>query len=102
MEAISELVIEYWIIEEDRTTHIARHDVTIDEVLAVLTAQSITVSGRDGRYVIIGTNGKQRYLAVIIGPRPEPGTYGLITARPARRAERALYSNTVKGGEHDD
>src|SRR4051795_11266893 len=88
METALDFVIERLVIEEDRPTHIARHNTTIDEVLEVLVDDYIVGDGKHGRRVIIGKTQQLRFLAVVLGEREAPGTYGLITARPARRSER--------------
>jgi uncharacterized DUF497 family protein len=102
MENAPDFVIERLMIEEDRPAHIARHHVTLDEVTAVVSGDYVAVRGRYDRYVVLGRTEQGRTLAVIVGPREEPGTYGLVTARPASRNERALYRRTLEGGEHDD
>jgi uncharacterized DUF497 family protein len=102
METATELSIERLVIEEDRPAHIARHRVTIDAVIAVLIGDFVAVPGRDGRYVVIGKDEEAWFLAVIVGTRTERGTVGLVTARPARRTEQALYESAVEGGEDDD
>ena len=99
METAPALTIEQLVIEEDRPGHIARHDVTVDAVISVLIGDFVAVPGRDGRYVVIGRDEQDRFLAVVVGIRTERGTFGLVTARPARRAERALYDSAVRGGE---
>ena len=102
MENAPDFVIERLVIEEDRPAHIARHHVTIEEVVAVVSGEYVAVSARHDRYVVIGRTQEGRTLAVIVGPRHNPGTYGLVTARPASRSERALYRRILGGGEHDD
>src|SRR5687767_9556625 len=102
MENAPDFVIERLVIEEDRPAHIARHNVTVDEVAAVVSGDYVAVRGRHNRYVVIGTTEEGRALAVVVGPRDEPGTYGLVTARPASRGERALYRRILEGGEQND
>jgi uncharacterized DUF497 family protein len=97
-----DFVIERLVIEEDRPAHIARHHVTVDEVVAVVSGDYVAVAGRHDRYVVIGMTAEGRTLAVVVGPREKPGSYGLVTARPASRSERALYWRTLEGGEQDD
>jgi uncharacterized DUF497 family protein len=102
MENAPDFVIERLVIEEDRPAHIARHHVTVDEVAAVVSGDYVAVRGRHDRYVVLGMTEKGRTLAVIVGSREEPGTYGLVTARPASRSERTLYRRIFQGGEQDD
>jgi len=44
------------------------------------------------------------FLTIVLGERQRPNTYGLITARPARRKERSFYIEyvTQQGGEDDE
>ncbi len=102
MEIATELTLERLVIEDDRPAHIARHGVTVDDALAVLIGEFVAVPGKESRYVVIGRDEQERFLAIIIGARTEEGTFGLVTARPARRTERALYSSMIKGGEGHD
>lgn len=98
MQDDSDLVIDTLAIEEDRPAHIARHGVTVDDVLGVLAGDYISVQGKHGRYLIVGATEQGRVLAIVVGERAEQGTYGLVTARPAHRTERALYDKALKGG----
>src|SRR4051812_10017897 len=100
---VNDLVIDILVIEEDRPAHIAKHQITVDEVLEVLTSNYIFIAGREKRWLVIGQTDEKTFLTVIIGERSEPNTYGLITARPARRNERGFYSEyvTQQGGEND-
>src|SRR3954452_12789551 len=102
METAVDFVIEGLVIEDDRPAHIARHDTTIDQVLEVLIGDYIVGDGKHGRHVVIGTTHELRFLAVVLGERGAPGTYGLITARPARRSERKAYALIFKGGDEHD
>ena len=102
MEPATELTVEWLEIENDRPAHIARHGVTVDAVIAVLIGDFVAVPGRDGRYVIIGKDEQERFLAVIVGTRSKRGTFGLVTARPARRTERALFASAVEEVMKDD
>src|SRR3954454_15525480 len=102
MEIASVLNIERQAIEDDRPAHIARRDLTVDAVIAVLIGDFVAVPGREGRYIVIGKDETGRFLAVVLGTRTGEGTYGLVTARRARRTERALYGSALKGGEDDD
>src|SRR5687768_14437854 len=102
MENAPDLVIEGLVIEEDRPAHIARHHVTVDEIAAVVSGDYVAVPGRHDRYVVIWRTEEGRILTVVVGHRDEPGTYGLVTARPASRSERALYRRILEGGEQDD
>jgi uncharacterized DUF497 family protein len=102
METAPNFVIERLVIEDDRPTHIARHNTTIDEVLEVLIGDYIVGQGKHGRHIVIGKTQQLRFLAVVLGERETPGTYGLITARPAHRSERKAYAQIFKGGDEHD
>jgi uncharacterized DUF497 family protein len=103
---VEDVIVDTLIIEEDRPLHIAKHSITIDEVLEVLTGDYVYIAGRDNRWLIIGKTARKVFLTIVLGERPEQNTYGLITARPARRKERSFYIEytTQRGGEeeHED
>lgn len=92
------IVIERLAYEDDRPAHIARHDVTIAEVFEVINGDYLTFAKLD-RYMIVGQTAGGRFLAVVVGNRDQPGTYGLVTARTARRDERARFLRLTKGEE---
>jgi len=75
------------VIEPGREEHIARHQVSIEEV--IFSAPFVRKS-RQGRYHIIGQTEAGRYLAVFVASR-EQSVYGLVTARDADDAERRAY-----------
>ena len=101
---MKDIVIETLIVDEDREAHIARHNITLDEVLEVLTGDYVFIAGREERWLLIGQTGDKRYLTIIVGERSEPHTFGLVTARPSRRTEKSFYSEfmTQKGGDTDE
>jgi uncharacterized DUF497 family protein len=101
---VKDVIVDTLIIEEDRPAHIAKHNISIDEVLEVLTGDYVFIAGRENRWLIIGKTAKKVFLTIVLGERPEENTYGLITARPARRKERRFYIEytTQKGGEEED
>jgi len=76
--------------------HIARHQVTRDEVEEVCRGPYITREGYSGRIIVIGPSTAGRILAAILEP-VGGGVYYPVTARPASRKERRLY-NQSKGG----
>ena len=107
---MKDLIIDVLVIEEDRPAHIARHDITIDEVIEVLMGDYLFIRGRENRWLLIGPTEKERFLTIVLGERPQPNTYGLITARPARREERSFYIKRIfwskyvpeEGGDEDE
>src|SRR5918995_1952471 len=101
---VKEVIVDTLIIEEDRPAHIAKHNIIIDEVLEVLTGDYVYIAGRENRWLIIGKTAKKIFLTIVVGERSEKNTYGLITARPARRKERSFYIEYARqgGGEDDE
>ncbi len=89
--------IDELIIEEDRPAHIAKHKVTIEEVLEVLAGDYLVVKGKLGRSLLIGKTANQRLITVVVGPRNGVNKYGLVTARPTKKKERLLYQEKFKG-----
>ena len=104
IQLVKDVIVETLIIEEDRPDHIAKHNIIIDEVLEVLTGDYVYIAGRENRWLIIGKTARKVFLTIVIGERPEKNTYGLITARAARRKERSFYMEyiTQGGGEEED
>src|SRR5687768_9367887 len=104
IQFVKEVIVDTLIIEEDRPAHIAKHNINIDEVLEVLTGDYVYIAGRENRWLIIGKTARNVFLTIVLGERPEQNTYGLITARPARREERSFYIEyaTQRGGEDDE
>ena len=78
------------VIEPGREEHIARHQVSVEEVEEVIFGAPFIRKARQGRYHIIGQIEAGRYLTVIVPPRGR-GVYGLVTSRDADDAERRAY-----------
>src|SRR5918994_5522408 len=97
IQLVKDVIVEPLIIEEDRPDHIAKHNIIIDDVLEVLTGDYVYIAGRENRWLIIGKTVKKVFLTIVLGERPEENTYGLITARPARRKERMKTKQVEKG-----
>ena len=98
-----DFIIENLIIEGDRPAHIARHKVTVDEVIEVLTGLYVSIADREQRWLVIGETESGRFLTIVLGEGKEQHTYGLVTARLARREERSLYISYAKQkGSHED
>jgi len=96
--------IDHLIVEEDRPAHISKHNVTIGEILEVISRDYLYIQAKHGRWQLIGKTKNNRFLTIIVGKRSEKNTYGLITARPASREERSFYKEfaTQLGGEKDE
>jgi uncharacterized DUF497 family protein len=100
---VKDLLIDTLVIEEDRPAHIAKHNIIIDEVLAVLTGDYVFIAGRENRWLIVGMTARKAFLTTVLGERPEENTYGLITTRPSRRTERSFYIEyAIQGGGEED
>lgn len=93
-----DIVIDELIIEEDRTSHIAKHDVSIVEVQEVVENEYVFIQGKHGRWILIGPTKKKKMLAIVIGERRKKNIYGLVTARVAHKKERELYRKLKKQG----
>ena len=76
--------------------HIARHDVTVDEVEEVGHGDPVALRSYLTRIVLIGPTQAGRMLAVVLEPEGED-VYYPVTARPASRKERRYYQGQ-KGG----
>jgi uncharacterized DUF497 family protein len=101
---MDDIVVETLVVDEHRIEHIARHQVTIDEILEIVSADYVYIQGHHERWLLIGETAAGRFLTVVLGVRERPNTYGLITARPARRDERNFYTEFIRqrGGEEYD
>ena len=76
--------------------HIAKHEVTRQQVEEVFQGEPIYVGSYAGRYVAIGPISTGRVLAVVIRPvTGTEGTYYPISARPASRKERRYYEDVT-------
>lgn len=97
------MVVETLVIESDREEHIAKHDITIDEVREIVSGDYVYIQGKLKRWLLIGKTKKERFLSVVVGEREEKNTYGLVTARPSRREEKSFYHEFIlEGGAKDD
>ena len=100
------VIVETLVVDEHRVAHVARHDITVDEVREVVSGDYVYIQGHQDRWLLIGKTDDGRFLTVVVGEREQANTYGLVTARPARREERRLYQalqqQQQQGGEGDD
>jgi hypothetical protein len=71
--------------------HIRRHQVVPREVEEVCHGDPLVQQGREGRLALVGPTGDERMLTVILDLLVD-GSHYVVTARPASRKERALYS----------
>ncbi|MBI2442604.1 MAG: BrnT family toxin [Candidatus Levybacteria bacterium] len=98
------MFIKTLIVEKDRPAHIAKHNITIEEVDQVLSGDYVFIKAREDRWLVIGKTKKGRFLTIVVGERREKDTYGLVTARPTRKEEKSFYSEytVTLGGETND
>ena len=78
--------------------HIRRHQVTPQEVEDVCHADPLVQQGREGRLALVGPTEAGRMLTVILDLRVD-GSHYVVTARPASRKERALYTREKGTGD---
>ena len=84
-------------------THIARHNVTPDEVEQVCHGSPMAYEGYEGyegRIMLIGPTATGRMLGVVLAPEAA-GVYYSVTARPASRKECRKYQED-RGDERND
>ena len=94
-----DIEIDDLVIEEDRPGHIAKHNISIEEVLEVLAGDYLVIEGKLGRRLLVGKTANQRLITVVVGPRRGVNRYGLVTARPTKRKEKALYQDKFETGD---
>lgn len=88
--------VDRLIWDERNIEHIARHDVTPQEVEEVCHNDPVFISGHSGRLMAIGTSRSGRAISVILDPKDDEGVWFVVTARSADRKERTLY-RSMKG-----
>jgi uncharacterized DUF497 family protein len=91
------LLIRRLIWDPGNVGHIARHQVTPEEVEEVCHGDPILRQAYGGRIMLIGLTSAGRFVAVVLDPAGDDAYYP-VTARPASRKERRLYRDE-KGGE---
>lgn len=91
------VVVKHLVWEEGNTQHIARHEVTTDEVEEVCHGIHIAMDGKEGRLLIVGLTRKGRLVTAVLDPEPEAAVYYPVTARSADKKERQRFRQE-KGG----
>ncbi len=89
---IRELLWSNWNIE-----HIARHNVSPNEVEEACYNDPFVTRARNNTLRIIGQTDSGRFLTIFLAPRSE-GRYFAITARNTTKAERRRYHQEKGGG----
>ena len=77
--------------------HIARHQVSLEEVEEVCHGEPVTSDTYKGRLRVVGPTLSRRMLTVILAPKDGEGVYYPVTARPADRRERRNYEQQRVG-----
>jgi uncharacterized DUF497 family protein len=95
---MAEVVVERLVWDAWNIAHIARHDVTPDEVEEVCQGEFWSSETHSGRLRIVGPAASGNLLTVILAPQQEQGAYYVVTARPASRKERRGYRELKAGG----
>lgn len=80
MVNIRKLLWDAWNI-----AHIARHDVTVDEVEEACQSSPVVQQGKKGRLLIYGTTISERTLTIVLDPEEESGVYYPVTARSSNK-----------------
>jgi uncharacterized protein len=88
---VNRLIWDSW-----NVAHIARHDVTPDEVEEACHGDPVVLESYGGRLVLVGPTMAGKLLAAVFAPEGED-TYYVVTARSASRKERRYYQ-AQKGG----
>jgi uncharacterized protein len=88
---MSMITIRFLIWDPWNVSHIARHQVTPEEVEEVCHSAPVTSQTYKGRIRVISRTRRRRILTVILAPTAEQGVYYPVTARPADRRERRNY-----------
>jgi uncharacterized DUF497 family protein len=92
--AVRRLVWDPW-----NVNHIARHDVSPEEVEQVCYGRHVILESYKERLLLIGRAQAGRMLAVILEAVAQD-TYYVVTSRPTSRKERAYYEQQI-GGEKE-
>lgn len=90
---VRRLVWDAW-----NVAHIARHEVSPEEVDELCQRDPIVDQTYGGRLRLVGRTRAGRMLTVILAPEDDAGAFYTVTARPASRKERRKYRER-KGGE---
>ncbi|MCR4324467.1 MAG: hypothetical protein NUV69_02150 [Candidatus Curtissbacteria bacterium] len=93
MIGIRKLLWDAW-----NTAHIARHNVTPDEVEQICHADPVVQIGKKGRLLVFGPTDSGKILAVILDKEEEKNVYYPVTAYKASKKLIRIYLNQ-KGGE---
>ncbi len=79
--------------------HVARHGIAIEDVEAACHNDPLVQQGYGGRLLVYGPSRDGRLLTIVLEPKVEEETYGVITARRASRRGRSVYEEQKRKGE---
>jgi uncharacterized DUF497 family protein len=86
--------------DEANEAHIARHEVSRQEVIQVVFGSksvfALDDSHRRGRLVVFGVTNAVRHLVVVLDEPTTTGTAYVVTARPMTTRERREYEEAEK------
>lgn len=96
MVHVKKLIWDSWNIK-----HIARHNVTTEEVEAVCHGVALILRGQQkGRLLLTGPTEEKRIVSVVLESQGH-GSYYPITAYDANTMDITLY-NRLKGGDENE
>lgn len=84
------LIVRHLVWDSWNIDHIARHEVTPEEVDEACHGDHSIRETYEGRLMIIGPTGSGRLLAIVLAPK-EVGVYYPVTAWPASGKLRRIY-----------
>jgi len=99
---VKDPIIKTLVIETDREEHIAKHKISINEVMEIISGDYVYIKGKLERWLLIGKTKQERFLTIVVGERERKNTYGLVTARPSRKEEKSFYNEITLGGDNND
>lgn len=88
------LVVERLVWTKQNIDHIARHDVTPQEVEEVCHSEFALFDAKHGRFLLIGPTKSGRAITVVLDPESKENVYYPVTAHSSDRKERRMYTLT--------
>jgi uncharacterized DUF497 family protein len=95
-----DFVVEKLEWDEVNIAHIARHNISTDEVEEVCDREPVVKEGHKNRLFLIGSTKQGRMVTVILNPTEREDEYRPITAYEASKSSIRVYEEEIrKGGE---
>ena len=94
------LVVRLLIWDSWNVTHLAKHEITPDQVEEMCSGNPIVQTGHSGRLLVFGSIKSGKMITAVLD-REEEGIYYPVTARSASRRERAIYRQEKEVKTHD-